>query len=97
MSTVTCQHNNSFFVRRTDFRTWRAEDGQERIKSQLEARSWLYKLKEGLSGGGARIRASLRKQMTDGGVERVSVTLSRKRRLRVIGGCLHNLALAHWR
>ena len=45
----------------TDITTWRAEDGQERIKSQLEARSWLYKLKEGMGGGGACIRTSLGK------------------------------------
>jgi hypothetical protein len=84
-------------MRCTDFGSWRAEDGQERIKSQLEARTGLYKLKEGLSGGRACIRASLGKQMTDGGVERVGVALSRKRRLGVIGGCMHDLALANWR
>ena len=84
-------------MRCTDFRTWRTEDGQERIKSQLEARSWLYELKEGLSGGGACIRAGLGEQVTNGGVERVGVALSCKRGLSVIGGGMHDLALANWR
>jgi len=54
-------------------------------------------LKEGLGGGRARIRAGLGKQMTDGSVERVGVALSRKRRLNMIGGCMHAFAFANWR